>query len=152
MTAAQYLGNSRYARNAINMARRAASFTQTRTGRRVSSGQGVTSQYDRRLIYRKRTMPRRKKRRWRGFKNKVLAVSTKSLGSNTIVRNSLEQSEIPLIPGNDAVQSYVQLALYPIRSTSTKLNDVNEIMTDRRNRRMVPQKRSYLKSPQNLGR
>jgi len=129
---AQYAANSRYARQAINMARRAASYTQTTQRRRVTSGQGVTSQYDRRLIYRKRTMPRRRRRRWRNFKNRVLAVSTKSLGSNTIVRNTLEQSELSLLPGNDTKQAIVQMALYPIRSTSNKLNDINEIMSDSR--------------------
>lgn len=119
-------GIARTIRNAYINANRTGSRT-----RRVSSGQGVTSQYDRRLIYRKKTMPRYKKRRWRAFKNKVLSVSTKSLGSNTIVRNNLIQSEIGLIPSNVQTQALVQLALYPIRGIDS-LNDVNEIMNDNR--------------------
>lgn len=133
MTAAQYLNNNRRALQNAFMSRRAGTFTRTMNGKRMTSGQGVTSQYDRRLIYRKKTMPRIKKRRWRRFKNRVLAVSTKSLGSNTIVRNNLTQSDIALTPSNASFQQLVQIALYPVRSDSAdSLNDVNEIMSDSR--------------------
>lgn len=121
-------------RNAI--ASRARQFmmnrTRTNTRTRVSSGQGVTSQYDRKLIYRKRYMPRRKKRAWRKFKNKVVAVSTKSLGSNTVVRNDLIQSDFALIPTATTAQNVIQLALYAVRSNINYLNDVNEISNDTR--------------------
>lgn len=121
-------------RNRIVSVVRNSMFNRTRsmTQNRVTSGQGVTSQYDKKVIYRKRYMPRYKKRRWRKFKNRVLAVSTKSLGSNTVVRNSLIQSTLALIPGNDVVQNFVQLALYGVRSGSDWLNDLNEISTDTR--------------------
>lgn len=122
-------------RNRLVSGVRSAMFTRNRTqtgSKRMSAGQGVTSQYDRRLIYRKRTMPRYKKRSWRRFKNKVLAVSTKSLGSNTIVRNHLTQSEIGLTPANSQSQNIVQCALYPVRSVNDDMNDVNEIMSDSR--------------------
>jgi len=63
------------------------SFTQLSRRKNTRSGQGVTTQHDERRIYRKRNMPRRMRRRWKLFKNKVLAVSEKDLGSRTVVLN-----------------------------------------------------------------
>lgn len=78
-------------------------------------------------------MPRRKKRSWRKFKNKVLAVSTKSLGSNTIVRNNLTQNSLLLTPGQDTFQNLIQFALYPVRSTAAdSLDDLQQISGDSR--------------------
>lgn len=62
--------------------------TQTQRNNRPTAGIGVTGQYDRKLIYRKRNMPKFKKRRWRKFINRVHAVAERELGSNTIVFNS----------------------------------------------------------------
>lgn len=59
-----------------------------------ASGQGVTSQYDRKLVYRKKTMPRYKKRAWKRFTQKVTAVNTKILGSRTVIRNSFMTGSI----------------------------------------------------------
>lgn len=132
MSLARFAYNNR---NAIAARARSMMFNNTRSmrGARVSSGQGVTTQYDRKQIYRKKYMPRRKKRRWRKFVKRVLAVQTKSLGSCTIVRNNLIQNNFLLTPGRDAEQNFVQVALYPVRSgSSDELNDVNEIFTDTR--------------------
>lgn len=110
-------------------------YTATRTQSRAkyaSSGQGVTSQYDRKLIYRKKRMPKRKKLNWKRFKQKVLAVSTKSLGTTTIVRNSLIQQTKNLIPGEDVTQNRIVYALYPVKSTNAELDDVNQITGDSR--------------------
>ena len=63
--------------------------TGTVTKKRQTSGLGVTQQHDRRMVYRKRRMSRRLKRRWRNFSRKVLSVSEKDLGSRTVVRNDL---------------------------------------------------------------
>lgn len=123
------LGLARMARSRLNMASRYA----TGSYNRVTSGQGVTSQYDKKTIYRKKYMPRNKKKRWRKFKNRVLAVSTKSLGSNTIVRNNATGPPFALIPGNEQSQTIIQLALYPVRHTGAdSLNDLEEIMQDSR--------------------
>lgn len=51
-------------------------------------GQGITSQYDKKTVYRKKTMPRKKKRRWVGFVKKVNAVLLKDVGTKTIIRNT----------------------------------------------------------------
>lgn len=62
--------------------------TQTTANRRNgTSGIGVTGQYDRKMVYRKRNMPRYKKRRWRKFTHRVHAVAEKDLGSQTILFN-----------------------------------------------------------------
>lgn len=131
MALARYAYNNR---RAIANRARQMMFSRTRTGtrNRVTSGQGVTSQYDKRLIYRKRYMPRGKKRSWRKFKNKVIAVSTKSLGSSTVVRNDLIQSDFLLVPAAQSAQNVIQLALYPVRSNINYLNDINEISGDSR--------------------
>lgn len=133
-SAARYLYNNRQGlRNGIlsRFRMRNMSTTQTR-GKMYSSAQGVTNQYDRKLIYRKKSMPRFKRSAWKKFKSKVIAVSTKSLGSSTVVRNTLITSNLNLLPGNNNVQNTVQLALYPVRSTTTELDDVNQIATDTR--------------------
>lgn len=63
-------------------------FTNTRSRNNVKSGQGVTNQYDRKVVYRKKYMPRRKKRAWKKFTRKVIAVNTKLLGSRTVLYNN----------------------------------------------------------------
>lgn len=137
MSLARYAYNNR---NAIASRARQMMFTRTRTGTRtrLTSGVGVTSQYDRKMVYRKKRMPRRKRYAWRKFKNKVTAVSTKSLGSNTVVRNSLLQFDIQLIPTNADTHGLVQVALYPMRQTTLSyLDDVNS-MTVNDNRLSSP--------------
>lgn len=63
--------------------------TQTLTKRKqISSGRGITHEYDRKLIYKKKRMPRKKRKRWLKFSKKVKAVSEKSLGARTVVYNT----------------------------------------------------------------
>lgn len=56
-------------------------YTQTTRRKRLTTGRGVTNQWDRTLIYKKKSMPRWKKRAWKRFSQKVNAVAEKSLGS-----------------------------------------------------------------------
>lgn len=129
------MGIARFAynnRNALASRARQMMFGRSRTATgtrsRYTSGIGVTSQYDKKIIYRKKNMPRYKKSRWRKFKNKVVAVSTKSLGTNTVVRNTLLQFDIQLIPANADTHGLAQVALYPMRQTTLAyLDDVNSI-------------------------
>jgi len=51
-------------------------------------GAGVTTQHDVRKVYRKKTMPRYKKRRWIKFTRRVHAVAEKDMGTRTVVFNS----------------------------------------------------------------
>lgn len=103
--------------------------TGIRRKNKVSTGQGVTTQHDARLIYRKKNMPRRKKSAWRKFRSKVLAVAEKDLGTQTAVFNKL--LSVSNIQG--ARQVTVSFALYGLRSDgaggSTHYNDLKAIAT-----------------------
>lgn len=107
---------------AIRLARN-RSMTRTMTQRKRTSGYGVTSQHDSKLIYRKKSMPRYKKRRWRAFKSKVNAVAEKEMGSRTVVFNkSLTFSNTT--SGNQVVAS---VYLYGQASTSSHASDLSNI-------------------------
>ncbi|AXH73659.1 MAG: capsid protein [Cressdnaviricota sp.] len=100
---------------------RSRTFTRTRTRiNRGSSGTGVTEQYDRKLIYRKRSMPRFKRKRWKRFKNKVNAVAEKELGAQTVVFNR-QASYSNQNPTFHVVSSFY---LYGGKSTETFANDL----------------------------
>lgn len=93
-----------------------------RTG--VSSGRGVTIQHDRTSIYRKKYMPRFKKRRWKAFRRKVNAIAEKELGSRTVVFNNTVQFQ-ETTPG---LQVHGTLALYPQFSTEAHLADLSTLV------------------------
>lgn len=134
---ARYLYNNRnaiqsYARRGIQSAMRMRSgFAPTMRKKYTSSGQGVTSQYDRRLIYRKKTMPRRYKRRWKKQIRTVNAITEKSLGSRTVLRNFADQYSLNLSSGNANVQFLQSYALYPMKDTGTAhMNDLATMAGD----------------------
>lgn len=110
---------------AMNRQRQALSRTQTVNSRRRRgrSGQGVTTQNDRKMIYRRKTMPKFKKRRWRSFVKKVHAVAEKELGSRTVVFNT----QISQYNQVDATQGLLTLALYSGNSSNDWLNDLRNI-------------------------
>lgn len=86
-----------------------------------TSGIGVTGQYDRKQVYRKRFMPRRRKRIWRRFTRKVHAVSEKELGTRTVVFNT-SVTGTNQTSGNHI---WMNVALYGDTSTTSYLNDLN---------------------------
>lgn len=106
--------------------RNARSATMTRRRRPVRSGQGITTEYDRKLIYKRKSMPRRARRRWSRFNKKVNFVAERSLGTNTIVFNKT------IVYSNTTSGNHVvgEIALYGMESTSSHLNDVNRIASD----------------------
>lgn len=73
----------------------------------IKSGRGVTFEHDRQGIYRKSMMPRRAKRRWKRFKNKIHAVADKELGSRTVLFNKKFQQT-----ANAGDQGRVAVCLY----------------------------------------
>lgn len=98
--------------------------TQTKRRRNLTTGVGVTTQHDARLVYRKRTMPRYKRLRWRGFVNKVHAVSERELGTQQIVFNQLQEFSNST-SGNQVV---ADLSLYSFRSgTQSRFDDMNQL-------------------------
>lgn len=104
--------------------------SQRRKKKSVSSGRGITNEYDRKLIYKKRSMPRRFKKRWRRFKRKINAISEKSLGSKTVVENDAITLTLDLTSANSSAQAVMNVALYPLQSTNTWLKDVNNILAN----------------------
>lgn len=95
----------------------------TQTRNRYTSGQGVTGQYDRKTVYRKKSMPRYRKRRWRRFLKRVAAVSEKDLGTQTVVMN------INATPQNQTTQKQLlwDCALYSHNSSITYWSDLDYI-------------------------
>jgi len=116
-----------YARVIARAARSAAAgtgATATMMGRsRTTSGGGVTSNYDRRRVYRKKYMPKRKKRSWIRFNRKVNAVSEKTLGLQTVVFNSTSTAS----NNTNNFQGEYDLALYGMNSSETRYDDVDHI-------------------------
>lgn len=92
---------------ATNYRRQGGSYTTTKRRRKRLGGSGVTSQYDRKVQYVKKTMPYRKKKKWISFKRKVEAVLQKGLGTRTVIRNS----QISRTWANDG-QEYLNAVLY----------------------------------------
>jgi len=108
---------------ATRIQRAARSWTMTRRRKNTTSGIGVTTQHDARLIYRKKTMPAFKKRAWKGFVSKVNAVSEKDLGNRTVVFN-ISDARSNTTSGNCADGAFY---LYPFVSTTSYANDVANI-------------------------
>lgn len=119
--------SGRYNRR-INLGRAARlrkfSATRTRNSRkRSTSGIGVTEQYDAKLVYRKRRMPRGRRRRWKAFSRKVLAVSEKDLGTQQVLFN-IGVNPTNVISGN---QLLFNCALYSMTSGTSYWNDMDQI-------------------------
>lgn len=74
---------------AANAYRKYRSYTKTRTKKPQYSSTGITAQHDSRTIYRKKWMPKYKKRKWISFSRKVNAVLDNKLAPKTIVLNNL---------------------------------------------------------------
>lgn len=92
----------------------------SKKGSGVRSGIGVTTQHDVRRVYRKKTMPRRKKKGWKSFINKVNAVDEKDLGTQTFLFNT----SVTTSTQTDN-QLLLSAALYSDKSTAgTWLNDI----------------------------
>lgn len=122
--ARRYMRRGRRARHSRFNARRG--FRTKRRG--VSSGQGITEQYDRSNIYVKGRMSKFKRLRWKRFSRKIHAVSEKDLGSRTWLRNGTAQ----LLSTNPAtnVQTVGEIALYPCRGQTTIDEDLTTLMSE----------------------
>lgn len=97
--------------------------TRTRQRNATTSGIGVTDNYDRKMIYRRKAMPRFKKRRWKRFVRKIKYIAEKSLGTRTVVFNNAITATVT---GNTS-QSDTTIALYSGKSASVHLNDLQSI-------------------------
>ncbi|AXH78172.1 MAG: putative capsid protein [Cressdnaviricota sp.] len=86
------------------------SFTVQRRRNGIKSGQGVTTQQDRKFIYAKRRQPRFKRKRWGRFVKKVHAVAEKDYGTRTVVMNKIYSisNQISGLQANGAIYLYSQ--------------------------------------------
>jgi hypothetical protein len=92
--------------------------------KKPTSGRGVTFEHDRQFIYGLKTMPRKKKMRWRKFNRKVNAVSEKDLGSRTVVFNK----SVTFDNNTDGDQLLADCALYSgVSASKTYFNDLKNI-------------------------
>lgn len=82
-------------------------------GKKGSSGRGVTTQYDKSSIYKRRVMRGGKKRAWKSFVRKVHAVLEKDLGTRTIVRNNVGGIVGPVA---NNLQGVYEVCLYGFKS------------------------------------
>lgn len=106
-----------------------SSYTKTLTKKRGTSGVGVTSQYDARTIYRKRSMPGSKRRKWKKFVKRVRAVQLGSEASRNFVFNNTQ-----LWTATGGQQIVKSIALYGGRGLSTYgsaigYDDLNQIFS-----------------------
>jgi len=122
----------RYARflgRTMMRARRPAGRAQTMTQqRRPTFRSGILggTNADQRMIYRRKRMPRKKRRNWVRFVKKVNAVDERDLGSQTVVFNDQISQRTGAVIGG--TQACLTLALYPFTNgTNLWLNDMAAI-------------------------
>lgn len=106
--------------------RSGSTYSKTQYKKRSQNYGGLLggSEADRKSVYRRKRMPRRRRVRWKRFVRKVNAVSEKTLGSRTVLFNDQIDQENTTI---DKPQSSLTLALYPMKSTVGFLNDLQAI-------------------------
>lgn len=103
----------RYAYNAYK------SYTQNKSNK-VTTGVGISSQHDVKTIYRKKRMPRRKRKAWARFSKKVTAVLDKSVGTKTLVINNVDALVGAI--GLQSVSSYLLYGMNGQNGTGTRGN------------------------------
>jgi len=101
----------------------------TRYKRRTKSGLGTLggTNADSRLVYRKKRMPTRKKRRWKSFVKKINAVAERELGTRTVLFND----QLLLTSTAAGKQLCLSLALYSCNNSDankTWLKDLDQIV------------------------
>lgn len=121
----QYRGRFQRAIGKRRAGGRAQSYTSTKR-KRITSYTGILggTNADTRLIYRKKRMPRKKRKRWARFVKKVGAVEERQLGTRTVLFND----NITQVNSGVGKQSTLTLALYGFRNqTHLWMDDLNQI-------------------------
>lgn len=83
---------------------------RAKQAKRIRFGNGITTQNDVANIYRRKSMPRYKKRKWVSFVRKVKAVLYKGLGTKTVLFNTQMSGGRLSVPENQ--QGVFTIALY----------------------------------------
>lgn len=90
----RWLGNiANIATAAYGAYRGAGALTRSQQRRRWRGGNGLTSQSDSKLVYRRRRMPPRKRARWVRFSRKVSNIVDKSLAPISLVRSAVSNQD-----------------------------------------------------------
>lgn len=119
-----YKAASAIATGAASLYRMGKSYTGTRKGTKVTGG--VTSQYDRKVVYQRKPMPTFKRRNWARFSKKVNAVINKQLSTRTILLN--ESVTIGLTESGTLLsQGYSMVHLYGSNGLNYSSPAVKEI-------------------------
>lgn len=134
----RYLPYARQAgRVALRVGARMANYHAARTivgyHRRRSGGRygtGVTNQYDRANVYRKKRMPYRKRKRWVSFVKKVKTAENSTLGTRTRVFNNQIVFEQASGPGPVKSQLFRSLALYSMEGVETWDKDLKTMLAN----------------------
>lgn len=123
--ALKYAGQTlqNYAVGTRSKFRNAATQTMTMRKKSFRSGVGTTSNYDKKLIYRKSYMPKRRRRRWVRFIKKVDAAAERDLGLQTVLFNN----SISFFNQTSGQQGECSFALYGMNSSLSRWNDVRHI-------------------------
>jgi len=90
------------------------SYTRTMT-KKPKARSGVTHTRDNIVQYRKRRMPRRKRKQWAGFVKKVAAANERSLGTKTLVFNA----SYSVAPVGSATQGFMIASLYGVNGSNS---------------------------------
>lgn len=93
-------------------------------------GKGLTNQYDRTNVYRKKRMPYRKRKRWGKFVNKVKAVENTTLGTRTRVFNNRILITSPEQPDTTPRQLFRSIGLYCNHDNISVNPQLGEIRND----------------------
>lgn len=86
-------------------------------------GIGVTNQFDRANVYRKKRMPRKKRKRWTKFVKKVKSAENTTLGTRTRIFNSQIQLSQTSSSGEPKQQLFDDVALYSCGYSDTNPGD-----------------------------
>lgn len=92
--------------------------------KRGTSGRGLTFEHDRQFIYKKKSMPKRKKRRWKRFVKKVGAVNERELGTRMVLFNKSIEFVAPAI---STLQGLLNFTLYGWSSGASNETWTNDL-------------------------
>lgn len=109
------------ATSTYNQFRSGGSYTQQRGGRSTEPGI-VSNQFQTKQWYKKKRMPRRKRKQWVKFTKKVRAVFNKEMSCQTILRREVGTASAAI-----NTQNFFNAMLFPADGVVASMNDLVEI-------------------------
>lgn len=122
----------RFAQTAYNMYQRYkrpyTSSSNARAFKRVKAEPGVTTQFDQKMIYRKRYMPKGKKLKWKNFVKKVQAVNLRDRGLTTVLFNGLYTFTASAVNNQALGEVHLYGFKTALQATAPGSNDIGAII------------------------